>query len=213
MSSEGLEASVWLIRHAQSHANAGQATDSPKTIGLSELGLDQAKELAVRIPQCPDRIVVSPFDRTLATARPLIAKLAESGLNVPVVEWPIQEFTYLNPLKCRGTTAAQRQGWAAEYWLRADPNWEDGDGAESFCQLLQRVSDFSAQLSRQAGTSLVFGHGMFFKAFVIGLDTRLTATAESMTRYRRLESLNPIHNTQIIKLQRAADASWRAVGY
>jgi broad specificity phosphatase PhoE len=199
---------VWLIRHGQSQANAGVATQHPKTIELTDLGREQAQRVAESIAFTPQRIIVSPYTRTLDTARPLLNKLKKSGLDIPVDEWAIQEFTYLSPVRCRGTTAAERQVWAKEYWLRADPDWEDGDGAESFRSLMQRVEHFSLQLSQESGSILVFGHGMFFKAFVIGMQYGTHATPEAMTRYRALESASPIHNAQIVRLRRPRPGVW-----
>ncbi len=195
--------SVWLIRHGQSQANAGVATEHPASIALTDLGHEQARTIAGQVQGIPDQIVVSPFIRTLHTAQPLLDKLQASGAKVPVLEWPIQEFTYLNPVRCRGTTAQDRKAWAQAYWQRADPDWEDGDGAESFRQLMYRVDDFSVRLAATPGWSLVFGHGMFFKAFLIGLEHGTKASPQAMTRYRALESAAPIHNAQMIQL--AAD--------
>jgi len=203
--------SVWLIRHGQSLANAGIATQHPKTIELTDLGLEQARQVCDRVKFTPDTIVVSSFNRTLDTARPLLTKFQNLGLTVPVSEWPIHEFTYLSPVRCRGTTAAQRQVWAKQYWLRADPDWEDGDGAESFRSFMSRVDQFSSQLAQEKGFVLVFGHGMFFKAFVIGMQFGTLATAEAMTRFRTLESATPIHNAQILRLARSHAGAWRVI--
>ena len=211
MKTDAVGATIWLIRHGQSQANAGVATEHPKTIELTELGRNQAQQVTEAIDFSPRTIVVSPYTRTLDTARPLLAKLAQAGLSVPVQEWPIQEFTYLSPVRCRGTTAMDRQAWAKEYWLRADPDWEDGDGAESYRSLMQRVERFSSQLAQEPGPTVVFGHGMFFKAFVIGLAHGTQATPEAMMRYSALESAAPIHNAQILRLTPAPNGSWGVI--
>jgi 2,3-bisphosphoglycerate-dependent phosphoglycerate mutase len=192
--------SVWLIRHGQSQANAGVATEHPSSIALTEIGREQARALAGQIDGRPDKIVVSPFVRTRHTAQPFIDKLQAAGLDAPVLEWPIHEFTYLSPVRCRGTTALDRKAWAQTYWQRADPDWEDGDGAESYRQLMRRVDDFSARLADTSGWTVVFGHGMFFKAFLIAQDHGTEVSPEAMTRYRALEAASPLHNAQIIQL-------------
>jgi 2,3-bisphosphoglycerate-dependent phosphoglycerate mutase len=192
--------SVWLIRHGQSQANAGVATEHPSSIALTQIGRDQARALAEQIDGRPDKIVVSPFIRTRHTAQPFIDKWQAAGLDVPVLEWPIQEFTYLSPVRCRGTTALDRKAWAQTYWQRADPDWEDGDGAESYRQLMRRVDDFSARLADMRGWTVVFGHGMFFKAFLIAQDHGGEVSPEAMVRYRALEAASPLHNAQIIQL-------------
>jgi 2,3-bisphosphoglycerate-dependent phosphoglycerate mutase len=203
-----MRANAWLIRHGQSQANAGAATQHPSTIDLTDLGRAQAQHIAETVTSVPHRIVVSPFQRTLLTAQPLIQRFLQEGKQVPVLEWPLQEFTYLSPVRCKGTTAADRQVWAKAYWERADPDWEDGDGAESYRQLMHRVERLSDQLAEQVGLSFVFGHGMFFKAFVIGLTHGWDATPKAMTRYRALESAAPIHNATILRLAPAGASSW-----
>lgn len=199
---------VWLIRHGQSHANAGVATDYPRTIELTDLGREQAAAIASEIESVPNAVVISPYMRTLHTAQPLLEKFERQGATVQVAEWPIQEFTYLNPVRCRGTTAVQRQSWAKEYWQRADPEWEDGDGAESYSHLMRRVREFADRLASVNGFTIVFGHGMFFKAFLISLQYGTSATPEAMTRYRALESENPIRNAQIVQITRGNEGKW-----
>jgi 2,3-bisphosphoglycerate-dependent phosphoglycerate mutase len=192
-------AEVWLIRHGQSQANAGEATQTPASIQLTELGHQQAKSVAEGVLAPPDWVVVSPFERTLQTAGPTLARFGMAGSSV--LTWPIQEFTYLSPLRCRGTTLLDRREWAREYWLRADPAWEDGDGAESFESFMARIHAFHEQLQQQRGFGLVFGHGMFFKAYLIALEHGFEADSPAMTRFRQLESNNPIHNGQVIRLR------------
>jgi 2,3-bisphosphoglycerate-dependent phosphoglycerate mutase len=199
---------VWLIRHGQSHANAGIATDHPSTIELTDLGREQAAAIARQIQSVPDRIVISPYRRTLHTAKPMLEKFEKQGATVQIVEWPIQEFTYLSPVRCRGTTAVDRQSWAKEYWQRADPEWEDGDGAESYSHLMQRVRNFADQLNAQKGFTMVFGHGMFFKAFLISLKYGTNSTPEAMALYRTLESAAPIRNAQIVQITRKREYEW-----
>jgi 2,3-bisphosphoglycerate-dependent phosphoglycerate mutase len=200
--------SVWLIRHGQSQANAGVATEHPSSIALTDLGHEQARAVSGQVEGTPDQIVVSPFMRTLHTAQPLLDKLQAEGASVPVLQWPIQEFTYLSPVRCRGTTAHDRKAWAQAYWERADPDWEDGDGAESFRQLMRRVDAFSMQLAASRGWNVVFGHGMFFKAFLIALEHGFDVSPQSMKRYRALESAAPVHNAQIIKLSARSGGGW-----
>ena len=55
---------IWLIRHAESLANIGGVTSTPREIPLSDNGLRQADELADAINVRPDLIIVSPYART-----------------------------------------------------------------------------------------------------------------------------------------------------
>src|SRR6266404_2703390 len=52
---------IWLIRHAESAANAGAVTSSPETIPLTEKGLQQARRVAAWFDKQPDIIAVSRY--------------------------------------------------------------------------------------------------------------------------------------------------------
>lgn len=189
---------IWLIRHGQSAANAGLVTEHPRTIPLTALGVAQAVAVAQNMTQAPDWIVVSPFQRTFDTAAPSLKRFPQLSVDI----WPIQEMTYLSPVRCRGTTVLDRQGWASAYWQAGDPHAVDGEGAESYAQFMARVRNFSARLKATPGLGAVFGHGMFLKAFLIALDYGFEATTESMVRFRALESASPLVNGQIIIFDR-----------
>jgi broad specificity phosphatase PhoE len=103
-----MQADVWLVRHGQSQANAGQVTQHPKSIALTELGWEQAKRVAKRLDVAAQRVIVSPYARTLDTAGPYLDKLGQQGLDASVLEWPIEEFTYLNPPRLGAGVLAAR---------------------------------------------------------------------------------------------------------
>ena len=52
------------------------------------------------------------------------------------------------------------------YWSEADPDYCDGEGAESFANLLRRCESALARLAAMPAASLgyVFGHGQFIQA-------------------------------------------------
>lgn len=126
---------VWFIRHAESMGNAGFATSDPATIPLTKLGHQQAKLLATYITLQPDLIVTSPYMRTFQTATPTIQYCHQAKQS----EWQIQEFTYLAPARCVNTTANERKVMVDDFWVRSDPDYVDGQGAESFSQLISRI--------------------------------------------------------------------------
>ncbi len=90
---------VWLIRHAESPANAGLPTDDLATIALAARGQAQAGAIGAGFPTTPDLIVTSPCARTVTTAVPLQRRFP----TVPHAEWPVHKFTYLAPARCVGT--------------------------------------------------------------------------------------------------------------
>jgi probable phosphoglycerate mutase len=183
--------SVRLIRHAQTTANAGEVTDNHADIRLTALGEHQAREVMKTIAQAPDLIVVSPFRRTLDTAKPLI----EAYPAAPVEIWPIEEFSYLAPARANRTSWVERKPMVAQYWERADPDYIDGADAESFVHFVGRLRAFHARLWQQEGRVVVFGHGQFLRAFALGLREGFSDSREAMLRFRKAETARPWRNT------------------
>ncbi len=130
-----MKKTIWFIRHAESLSNAGFATDTPHSIGLSEKGLAQAEALAVQWQAEPDLIVVSRYSRTAYTAVPLCRLHPQ----VPVIELPVRELTFLAPARYVGTTEHTRRDPAREYWERSDHDYCDGAGAETFRNFCERI--------------------------------------------------------------------------
>lgn len=184
---------ITLIRHAESLANAGLPTLAPAGIALTENGRRQAADFAAALSVAPDLIVSSPFERARATARFSARRFAW----VPVEEWPVEEFTYLDPSRFVGTTQAQRKPQADAYWQRADAAFIDGPGAESFAQLLARAERMLQRLAAlEADTVLVFSHGQFIRAVLWWLEQGQRATEpDSMRHFRLTELAHPLPNT------------------
>ena len=187
----------WLIRHAESAANAGAATIDPASIPLSEAGQAQALAIAAALPRQPDLIVISPFLRTLQTAEPTMSRFPD----VPIETWPVQEFTYLSPSRCAGMTAMQRRPMVDAYWQRGDPEYVDGEGAESFAALLGRVRWLRGRLAtHEAGHIVVFTHGQVMQA------CRLLGTHPErdnwtlMAGFPEADREAPIRNGQMVRM-------------
>ncbi len=157
----GLDHEIWIIRHGQSMANAGEVTTAPGSASLTDLGRRQAALVAEAIPERPGRIIVSPYIRTRQTAEPTLARFPD----VVVEEWPLQEFTYLLPSKYDGTTLEQRRPMVDEYWDRLEPAYVEGGGTESFLDMLGRVEASCERLRRMQGFTLLFSHGQIMRAF------------------------------------------------
>lgn len=64
---------------------------------------------------------------------------------------PIQEFTYLAPLRCIDTNVADRKVWVEKYWAKADSVYVHGEGTESFLGFIQRVQVFLDSLAGAPG--------------------------------------------------------------
>lgn len=201
--------SIFIIRHGESTANAGERTDAHDTIPLSEKGKAQAENLAKEFSVTPDLIIVSPFTRTQETARPFI----EKHITVPVEMWDVHEFTYLDPKVCNGTTKEERSVAVKKYWNALDVHYQDGDEAETFALFIDRIRTFVKKLqSRQEKTIVIFSHG----AFIQNLKTYLEMcsrvgdkewsegnTEELMKLFQEtgLGGKNPIENVSVHRIE------------
>lgn len=186
---------IWLIRHGESIANAGEPTQDHAAIPLSEKGLQQAQELALAIPSAPDLIVTSPFLRAQQTAMPTIGRFPQAHTGI----WDcIHEFVYLAPATCVGTTFAQRRPRVIAYWRKLDPDYIDGEGAESYRQLMERIQSTISLLQRRPEQFiLLFTHGQFIRNFLLAYEHPQWTAEQCMASFRRSD---PVRNGQIIEI-------------
>ena len=170
-----------FIRHGQSTGNAGIPCHDLALIELTELGWQQAREVAAEWSEAPDLIVTSPFLRTQQTAAPTLERFPD----VPVEVWPIEEFTYLQPSRWNGTLSAERMPHIERYWAEADPEFSDGEGAESFSALLARAKAALERLEAMPKDALVylFSHGQFIQALRSVVIDAALAEREKMRRF------------------------------
>ncbi|MCK9749327.1 histidine phosphatase family protein [Pseudomonas syringae pv. syringae] len=198
---------VRLIRHGQSAANAGEASVDHATIPFTLKGVEQAQLVALSFTHAPDLIVASPFSRAQATAMATVATYPDT----PFETWPIQEFTYLEPARCANTTVAQRKDWVDAYWVRSDPAFTDGAGAESFSEFITRAKTFLARLTDHPAQNIaVFSHGQFINAVAWLIECRPQVIGErAMAEWREYEIANHVLNgCGYVLSRRAGDAGW-----
>jgi broad specificity phosphatase PhoE len=190
---------VILVRHGQSVTNAGGKATDHISNPLTELGRAQSRDFAERLDCKPTLFVLSPFLRAQQTAEPLRQRFPE----VPVEEWPIQEFSYLNPLLHKGTSEADREPDVVAYWQRQDPAYIEGPGAESFTLFLDRAREAIHRLvSRDLGGCIVvFTHGFFMQAFRLVLLFPNATDAELMASFRRFHFVNLIQNIDSLEFE------------
>ena len=194
-----------FIRHGQSTGNAGIPCDDLALLELTEKGRHQAEEVAAKWKQEPSLIVTSPYLRTEQTSQPTLRRFP----NAPVEVWPIQEFTYLQPSCWNGTLSVDRMPFIERYWAAADPDFCDGEGAESFSNLLSRVKAALTRLEGLPANALVylFSHGQFIQA-----TKSLVAKPTQEGRERMLEFWKPgvtaIGNAELLALECFGE-SWR----
>jgi broad specificity phosphatase PhoE len=183
---------ILLVRHAESEANAGEATEFPDEAALTARGLEQARALAPTLPAC-DLVIASSYARTQQTAAAAKQRITEI--------WPVHEFVYLTQARCGRSTAAERRPHVEAYWARNDPHYRDGADVESFAQLLGRVRSMLDRLRDKA--AIVFTHGLFIKAvYWVVLCGDL-----DMQRFRAFAQCLDVPNTAQIRLH-YCDGAW-----
>ncbi|WP_010165390.1 histidine phosphatase family protein [Sphingomonas sp. PAMC 26617] len=195
-----------FIRHGQSTGNAGIPCYDLATIELTGKGWNQARQVATDWIETPSLIVTSPFLRTQQTAAPTIERFP----NVPVEEWPIEEFTYLQPSRWNGTLAADRAPHLVRYWGQADPAYCDGDDAESFGALLRHAEAALGRLAALPSPSpvYVFSHGQFIQAVrAVVTETELDDRGK-MLRFWRKGEPPAIGNAELVEFE-WLDARWQ----
>lgn len=186
---------IWFIRHGESLANAGEATQDHQSIPLTEQGWSQARAVSLTVPK-PELIITSPYVRAKETAEPLCQRYPD----VPVEEWDdVHEFVYLSPATCVGTTSAQRRPRVLTYWKALDPDYVDGEGAESYNHLLGRIKK---TLMRLEGLSqdfiVVFSHAQFMRNLCIVKDHPDWSPKEYMAVFKKSRT---IRNGQILEVR------------
>jgi 2,3-bisphosphoglycerate-dependent phosphoglycerate mutase len=190
-------AMTWLVRHGQSASNAGLPAVGAGNVPLTALGYRQARDLAARVEQQPDLLIVSPFIRSQATAAPI----RERWPLAPCETWPIHELTYLSPARCIGTTREARQPWVEAYWHANDPDYLDGADAESFRSFMSRLNAFHRRLLALDGELVIaVGHGQFFSGYLTGLSEGFGVAPNWMKEFRAAEIARPIANCEIVEL-------------
>jgi broad specificity phosphatase PhoE len=196
---------LWLVRHGESEGNAGRITSDYAAIPLTARGWAQAEQVAQACREPPARVVLSPYRRARQTAEPLLARFP----GVPVVEAPVQEFTYLAASRCRNMDAPARLPLVEAYWARRAPGYCDGEGAESFVDLWGRAAGFLDGASHWQDLTVVFTHEQFIRALVVQvLFGAGPAGPVDMARFFALREGLPVPNGSIVRLELRGGRWW-----
>ena len=188
---------IWLYRHAESLSTAGERTLDVRLIPLSEKGRAQAASLAASIEEPPHGIITSPFLRAAQTALPIKARFDAAATDV----WRIEEFTYLDPASCVGTSWVERKPRVDAYWARLDPDHVDGPGAESFRDLLARARAFLDRLAAiDRPLTLIVSHGQFMQAAKLLTEAPDMSAMDVMARFREEQTRQPFANCERLRM-------------
>ena len=187
---------LYLIRHAQSAANAGGTSLPDREIPLSAEGAQQAAELMCRLPE-NRRVFVSEMRRTHETAAPYCAR---HGI-CPEILPCLNEFSYLPFAAVQGLDASARKPLAEAYWQRTDPHFSAGDGADTFAEFDGRVSDFMHRAWPELPHgSLLFGHGIWMALLAWRLAGNRAETGADMVVFRAFQSSLHVANASVWRL-------------
>ena len=187
---------LYLIRHAQSTANAGGTSLPDREIPLSAAGAQQAAKLMCRLP-ANRRVFVSEMRRTHETAALYCAR---HGIRPEILPC-LNEFSYLPFAAVQGLDAAARKPLAEAYWQRADPHFRSGGGADTFAEFNGRVSDFMHRTwPILPHGSLLFGHGIWMALLAWRLSGNRAKSGADMAAFRAFQSSLHVANASVWQL-------------
>lgn len=203
----GAELMIWLVRHGESEANAGKVTSDYSAISLTARGRDQAVAIAAAVAERPALIGVSEYLRARQTAAPLLLRYP----GIPLETLPVHEFTYLATNRAADADADGRRPFIDAYWSRMDPDYSDGEGAESFVDFVERGRAFLDRAAGWTGLTVVFTHEQFIRVvMVLALYGDTPASTGLMRQFLALRSGLPVPNAAIVGLERRGRRWWVA---
>ena len=151
-----------LLRHGQSefnlHFSATRRDPGIVDPRLTELGHAQAREAAEKLSdQGIERIVTSPYTRTLQTARPVA-----TALGVPVIIDPIVRERYAFACDIGSSRTVLEREWPAHDFSRIDDIWWPAE-EEPEEAIIDRALRFRMDLAERHdwATTLVVSHWGF----------------------------------------------------
>ncbi len=192
---------IYLVRHGETVSNAGGVAVRNAEIPLTELGREQAKDVANWLLEHVDpidNVFISKFIRTHQTAVPLLEKIKIE----PTVIEGLEEFNYIDFSRIESISAVKRRKLSQHYWLAATPDYIDGKDAESFNQLQIRISkvlDYFNELP--SGNYVVYTHGLWLSMLLWRLLNFSTHSSLAMQQFRQFEQAIKIKNTEVFLLQ------------
>lgn len=192
---------IYLIRHGESAANAGHATNDPARIPLTVKGETQAKHLAEALDiDCP-LVLTSDYDRAIETARPF-REMRKVAAQIHALA---HEFVTLDPAAVAGTTNMERKPLIDDYWSTGDPSRRTGTGAETFLEFAGRVDSVAAELPTLPDQTAIFGHGMWFAMLIWRTMKFPVDSTRAMKAFRAFQIGLPMPNCCVYELRGTGD--------
>ncbi len=194
----------YIVRHGQSHTNAGGDAMPNAEIPLTELGHQQAVAVADWLMEQTHgdihSIAVSKYLRTQQTAQPLVDKTA---LPVKIIDG-MQEFNYLCFETIKDKSVDERLQLAERYWLEQAPDYIDGGDckeAESFAMFTERTKQVLTDLHDfDNGTHVLYSHGLWISMLIWTLLAQPVDSNQAMQNFRQFELSIRAKNTEVFLL-------------
>ncbi|MDX6534458.1 MAG: hypothetical protein QOF68_2202 [Gaiellales bacterium] len=157
---------LMLLRHGETVWNAEKRFTTRTDIGLSEVGVEQARRAAEALSEVTvDRIYTSPLLRAAQTAEIIASRQAEPP---PVVPDPRLVEVDAGPFEGQTQDELEASALSAAFarW-HTDGEVEFPEGTESFDDALERVSAFMAEHEDEDGTTLIVTHGSLARLVIV----------------------------------------------
>ena len=191
---------IYLIRHAQSESNAGQAVRPNHAINLTDVGKTQAQELAdwlsANVTEPVTEIFVSQYLRTHQTAQPYL----QSTKRTATVIDELHEFNFLDFDTIKDLSFDDIRVIADEFWQQhsAHRASELTDSFEHFVARVQKVRAYFDALPD--GTYLIFTHGMWIGMLIWQMLLGDSPRLYNMKKFREFELATRPKNCEVLLL-------------
>ncbi|OOF46458.1 hypothetical protein BKK51_02225 [Rodentibacter trehalosifermentans] len=183
---------LYLIRHAESLANAGGESLPDRNIPLSEKGKQQAQALIHRLPK-PHQVFTSEFLRTQQTAAPY---LQYHGLSAEPLAC-LNEFSYLPFETIQSLNAEQRRPFSQQFWQQAEPTLQLSPQVDSFVLFNRRIDAFLAFAKQAENRTVCFTHGIWLSLLIWRLLGFSSDSSQMMKQFYSWQKTLPMENTAI----------------
>ena len=191
---------IYLIRHAQSQSNAGQAVRPNHAINLTDVGKTQAQALADwltdHISEPVTEIFVSQYLRTQQTAQPYLQRTKRTAIVID----ELHEFNFLDFDTIKDLSFDDIRVIADDFWQQhsAHRASELTDSFEHFVARVQKVRAYFDALPD--GTYLVFTHGMWIGMLIWQLLLGDSPRLYNMKKFREFELATRPKNCEVLLL-------------
>ncbi len=184
---------VLFVRHAESVTNIGGTWTDHSSNPLTDNGHQQAKKVCNALVNKPSLIVTSSYVRTKQTAAPTLEKWPD----VEHEEWDVHEFATFCYKKHGEVTGALWSDHAYALIEKDDPDYKDGETAESYHELMGRVDSTIEKIRSSENENIImFSHGFFLGVLFIRLGLSASEIPAMRDIFERRRGMH-IPNTSI----------------